>query len=192
MGIHSNLPEQIDAIMADLQKVVESQEKEGTTDSGTNPITSQSKVTQAPKMDSSDYMVAFSGQANSYCVGIVDMIDSTKISANMHERDWCKYYSIFLNSMSKILTEFGGVAVKNGGDSLLYYFPSTSNTKRKFGFFSCLECSFAMIEAHDIISKLVKKESLPSLNYRVSADYGKVEVIPINQLRAKYYDPLFG
>ena len=174
MVMDNNLPEQLDAIMSDLQKVVESQDKQSTTDSGINTITTQSSVTKSPKMETSDYMVAFSGQANSYCVGIVDMIDSTKISANMHERDWCKYYSIFLNSMSKILTEFGGVAVKNGGDSLLYYFPATSNTKRKFGFFSCLECSFAMVEAHDIISKLVKKESLPKLNYRVSADYGKV------------------
>ncbi|MDX1372420.1 MAG: adenylate/guanylate cyclase domain-containing protein [Nitrososphaeraceae archaeon] len=131
-------------------------------------------------MGVSDYMVAFSGHSQSYCIGFVDMVNSTKISSNLNEKDWCKYYAIFLNSMAKIIQRFGGQAIKNGGDSLLYYFPESSNPKSKFGFISCLECSLAMIEAHDYICAKVQNEGLPPLDYRVSADYGKVVLMESN------------
>jgi len=132
------------------------------------------------EMSTSDYMVAFSGLAKSYCVGLVDMANSTKISACMNEREWCRYYEIFLNSMATILPKFGGAVIKNQGDSLLYYFPESSNSQRKYGFLSCLECSLAIIESHDSICKRLEKENLPCLNYRVSADYGKVVIMNSN------------
>jgi len=61
------------------------------------------------EMSTSDYMVAFSGLAKSYCVGLVDMANSTKISANMNEREWCRYYEIFLNSMATIFQSLGAL-----------------------------------------------------------------------------------
>ena len=127
-------------------------------------------------MKNSDYMVAFSGLSKSYCVGIVDMVDSTKISADMNELEWGKYYEIFLNSMAKIIPRFGGAVIKNQGDSLVYYFPESSKA-RKFGFMSCIECSLSMIDEHGIICNNLKKEGLPCLNYRISADYGKVVIM---------------
>ena len=130
-------------------------------------------------MKVTDYMVAFSGLAKSYCVGIVDMVNSTKISADMNEMEWCKYYEIFLNSVSKILPRFGGFVIKNQGDSLLYYFPESSKNT-KYGFMSCLECSLSILENHDLICNNLKTEGLPCLDYRVSADFGKVVVMNSN------------
>jgi len=130
-------------------------------------------------MATSDYMVAFSGLANSYCVGIVDMVDSTKISSKMNEIEWSQYYELFLNSMGRILPRFGGVVIKNQGDSLLFYFPESSKST-KYGFMSCLECSLAIIEEHDTICEDSKKQGLPCLNYRVSADYGRVVMMKSN------------
>jgi class 3 adenylate cyclase len=124
-------------------------------------------------------MVAFSGLSKNYCIGIVDMVDSTKISAEMTEIGWSKYYEIFLNSMAKILPRFGGAVIKNQGDSLLYYFPDSSKTT-KYGFMSCIECSLSMIDEHDIICENLKKEGLPCLNYRISADYGRVVIMKSN------------
>jgi len=135
---------------------------------------------QNEKMSSSDYIVAFSGLTKSYCIGLVDMADSTKISANMNEKEWCRYYEIFLNSIATILPKFGGAVIKNQGDSLLYYFPESSNPQRKYGFLSCLECSLAIIDAHDLICRKLELENLPCLNYRVSADYGKVAIMNTN------------
>jgi len=47
-----------------------------------------------------DYLVAFSSQLHSYCVGCVDMVNSTKISASIPANKLSGYYEIFLNSMS--------------------------------------------------------------------------------------------
>jgi class 3 adenylate cyclase len=118
--------------------------------------------------------VAFSGMAKSYCIGLVDICDSTKISANMNEKEWASYYSFFLNTMAKIIPRYGGVPLKNGGDSLLYYFPESAKPRRKYGFTSCIECSLNMLESHDSICENLVKEGLPCLNYRVSSDFGKV------------------
>jgi len=139
------------------------------------------KETSQPyqKMDSPDYMVAFSGLAKSYCVGIVDMVDSTKISAEMNEMEWCRYYEIFLNSMAKILPRFGGRVIKNQGDSLLYYFPESSKA-RKYGFMSCIESSLSMVEERDAICETLEREGLPGVDYRVSVDYGKVVIMKSN------------
>ena len=134
---------------------------------------------EKPTMNNSDYMVAFSGLAKSYCVGIVDMVNSTKISSEMNELEWAKYYEFFLNSMGKILPKYDGVVIKNQGDSLLYYFPESAKGT-KYGFMNCVEGSFAIIEAHDIICKNLKQVGLPCVDYRVSADYGRVVIMKSN------------
>jgi class 3 adenylate cyclase len=137
---------------------------------------------EEPEKNKQDYMVAFSGSSQSYCIGMVDIVNSTKISANLHEREWCKYYVIFLNSMTKILRRFGAIPIKNGGDSLLYYFPESADPKKKFGFIGCLECNLAMTESHQLFSEAVEMQGLPSLNYRVSSDFGKVVIMEPNSL----------
>jgi adenylate cyclase len=141
------------------------------------------------EMKSSDYLVAFSGLAKSYCIGIVDMCNSTTISAGMNEKEWSQYYSIFLNSMAKMIPKFGGVALKNGGDSLMFYFPESSKPRRKFGFICCIECSLNMLEAHDSINETLKKEGLPNLDYRISSDFGKVVLMKAENSR---YSDLIG
>jgi class 3 adenylate cyclase len=131
------------------------------------------------KMATPDYLVAFSGLAKNYCIGIVDMVSSTKISAEMNEFEWCRYYEIFLNSMAKILPRFGGKVIKNQGDSLLYYFPESSKATQ-FALTSCIESALAMKKEHEKINEILKKERLPKMNYRISLDYGKVVIMNSN------------
>jgi len=95
----------------------------------------------------------------------------------LNQEKMSKYYEIFLNSMANIVEKFGGFVIKNIGDSLLYYFPESSNSSKRFGFLSCIESSLTMIDSHELINNKVKNEDLPTLNYRVSADYGKVTII---------------
>ena len=87
---------------------------------------SENFATIHSSMNISDYMVAFSGQTNSFCVGIVDMVESTKISARLPVGKLGKYYQIFLNTMADTLSRFGGRVIKNIGDSLLFYFPASA------------------------------------------------------------------
>ncbi len=131
-------------------------------------------------MSTSDYLVAFSGQTQNYCVGMVDMANSTKMAATLGTVKISRYYQIFLNSMSKILSRFGGSVIKNIGDCLLYYFPESSKANKKFGFMSCLECGLSMIENHSTICKELTQNDLPCVDYRVSADYGSVILMRAN------------
>ena len=135
---------------------------------------------ERPDMSTSDYLVAFSGQTQNYCVGMVDMVNSTKMAATLGATKITIYYQIFLNSMSKILSRFGGFVIKNIGDCLLYYFPESSKARKKFGFMSCLECGLAMIENHNPICDALRRSNLPCVDYRVSADYGSVVLMRAN------------
>lgn len=130
-------------------------------------------------MSTSDYLVAFSGHTKNLCVGLVDMVDSTKISASLSVGKITQYYQIFLNTMGKVINRFGGVVIKNIGDSLLYYFPESSSG-RKFGFMCTLEAGLAMIDAHDMICLQTKNHNLPCINYRISCDFGPVVIMKSN------------
>lgn len=57
---------------------------------------------ESQTMNVSDYLVAFTTQSHSYCVGCVDMVNSTKISASLSTYKLSLYYETFLNSMAKI------------------------------------------------------------------------------------------
>jgi len=128
------------------------------------------------------YVVNFLETSQSYCVGLVDIVNSTQISASLTQHKLSKYYEVFLNSMAQIIEKFGGFVIKNIGDSLLFYFPDSSKSSKGYDFKNCLECGLTMIEEHENINKILKKEKLPSLNYRISADYGGVSIMKINVL----------
>ena len=133
-----------------------------------------------PEITSSDYLVSFSSQSKSYCVGMVDMVNSTKITHQMSNEKIAQYYQIFLNSMGSVLGRFGGVVIKNIGDSLLYYFPESSKQKGKYDFMNCIEANLAIIEEHTAISNKLIECALPPLDYRVSTDYGPCMIMKSN------------
>ena len=63
---------------------------------------SPDEANENQSLDPSNYLVAFSTNPQRYCVGLVDMVDSTKISASIRPEKISRYYQIFLNSMAKI------------------------------------------------------------------------------------------
>ena len=70
-----------------------------------------------------DLLLEFSENKQNCCVGIIDIVNSTKIAANLSDEDISNFYSIFINFMASIIIEFQGVVIKNIGDALLFYFP---------------------------------------------------------------------
>lgn len=129
---------------------------------------------------SSEYLVSFLTQPSSYCVGIVDMVNSTKISAQIGPLRASRYYQVFLNSMSKIISEFSGSVIKNVGDCLIYYFPKSGHSDTKYDFTICIECGLAMIKSQKHLSEQLASEGLPGIDFRVSADYGSVLIMKSN------------
>jgi len=120
-----------------------------------------------------DEYVRFSGRTESYCIGFVDVVDSTKFAAKIHPSKLGTYYSIFLNHMSRIAKKFGAVVVKNMGDSILFYFPLPVNEKTLE---QIIRCGMKMVEERCSINKKLFQEKLPSISYRISLDYGTVSM----------------
>ena len=61
-------------------------------DSENYSLASESDNALKPNMNSSDYLVAFSGNTQNYCVGLVDMVNSTKIAATLGNGKISEYY----------------------------------------------------------------------------------------------------
>ena len=55
--------------------------------------------------------------------------------------------------MAAIARDFNSIIIKNTGDSLIYYFPETSDSANMSAFKPVLECGLTMIAVHPIKTK---------------------------------------
>jgi hypothetical protein len=73
--------------------------------------------------------ISFLDRSMNCCISIVEMINSTKITAEIfHRRKIGQYYSIFINTMAVLAKNHGAKIIKNAGDSLIFYFPESSDS----------------------------------------------------------------
>ena len=125
-----------------------------------------------------------------YCVCYIDMVDSTKVISEINKSNKiAQFYSIFLNSISIIIHKFAGKIMKNTGDGMIYYFPETSDHNNKSAFRNVIECGLTMMAAFRFINIRMHEMDLPDVNYRISADYGRLSIA--KSLTSQSYD-LFG
>jgi two-component system, OmpR family, response regulator ChvI len=121
--------------------------------------------------------ICFLPDSQNYCVCFVDMVDSTGTTAKISDHQKIRqYYSIFINTMAVLLRNYGGKIVKSAGDALIFYFPDSSDPADEAAFKDILECFTVMILARDIINAKLDAQNLLPVSYRISADYGRVEV----------------
>jgi two-component system, OmpR family, response regulator ChvI len=134
--------------------------------------------------------ICFLPNSQNYCVCFVDMVDSTSITAKISDHQKIRqYYSIFINTMAILVKNYGAKIVKNAGDALIFYFPDSSDSAQEAAFKDILECFTVMILARDIINAKLDAQNLPPVSYRISADYGRVEVATSTSSRT---EDLFG
>src|ERR687885_1172832 len=135
--------------------------------------------------------ISFSSKSQSYCVCFVSMIDSTETTFTISHPDKIRrYYSVFINTMAAIARSFDAKIIKNTGTSLVYYFPKTSNFDALSAFKDVIECGVTMMAANKVVNMKLKEEGLPPMHYKISADYGRVEVA--RSLSSPDTDDLFG
>ena len=135
--------------------------------SGSNRLTKESNQEQ----------INFINFTQQYCIGFIDIINSTQETAKIKDpKKLRKYYSLFLNSMSTILTQYHGKIIKNSGDNLFFYFPKTSNLSNQQALQNVFDCSTSMIKSNKPLNQELAEEDLPPINYRISMNYGLVEV----------------
>jgi class 3 adenylate cyclase len=123
--------------------------------------------------------ISFTGGSQSCCVCFIDIVDSTINTVEITNPQKIKtYYSVFINTMAALARDFDATVIKSTGDSIIYYFPKTADFSNNMSAFkSVFECGLTMISVNPIVNaKLQKEEGLPNLSYRISADYGRVEV----------------
>ena len=123
--------------------------------------------------------ISFTGGSQSCCVCFIDIVDSTINTVEITNPQKIKtYYSVFINTMAALARDFEATVIKSTGDSIIYYFPKTADSSNNMSAFkSVFECGLTMISVNPIVNaKLQKEEGLPNLSYRISADYGRVEV----------------
>ena len=120
--------------------------------------------------------ISFSGEVQNYCVCFIDIIGSTKISADLTPSQLSRYYELFLNAIALIARNFRAKVVKNAGDALIFYFDDTSDPNNVLKFKNVLDCGLTMGMASNTLNAKMLSEKLPPIQYRISADYGEVSV----------------
>ena len=137
-----------------------------------------------------DLLLKFSDSSIRCCVGIIDIIQSTKTTANLTDTEINDFYGIFINAVNKTIKKFNGVTVKNLGDGLLFYFPKMNdntvenhndiNKNQNTEFHNVIQCCMDICRQNNAINKKMEEKNLPSLNYRISITYGSISVAKVS------------
>jgi len=136
-------------------------------------------------LDTTPQDISFSGLRKNYCVSYVDLVNSTRIASQLSEGQIGTYYGVFLNSVAKIAKNFSAKIVKNVGDCLIYFFPKTSVSTDSIAFKQVIECGLTLLDARELINGQLYDQHLPTMDYRISADYGKLEMVKTSSARSK-------
>jgi class 3 adenylate cyclase/CheY-like chemotaxis protein len=121
--------------------------------------------------------IRFSGNSIKSCIGFIDLVDSTKNTITMDNLEYIrKYYSTFINSASEVVKSYSGKVIKNIGDCLLFYFPKTTDFKDMEVFRETIDCGFKILDERYIVNQELSKEHLPPFNYRITIDYGVLDL----------------
>jgi len=78
--------------------------------------------------------------------------------------------------MAHTLKKYNGRIIKNVGDGIISYFPLTNDTTNMGAFEDVVQCFFSQVDKCHEINSTLEKQGLPKISYRISADYGRVEV----------------
>ena len=134
--------------------------------------------------------VLFSNKSENYCICFIDIVGSTQITAKITPSEKVgKFYSTFINAVASIVKNHDGKIVKTVGDGVLFFFPGKSDIEDIEAFVDALECCLALISSRSTINSNLYEEKPPGISYRISAEYGRVEVAKSD--RSASYD-LFG
>lgn len=151
-------------------------------------MSSEQSLHKLREIEQLQFLLEYSDVPKTTVVCFIDLVDSTKIVSSIPHEKMVKYYEIFLNSIANMAESFNAKIIKNLGDSVLFYFPN--NEKRDLLYFeNCVDCCVNIMNRKNEINSVMKKEDLPNVNFRVSADYGE---ILLGKISTSYVDEIIG
>lgn len=135
--------------------------------------------------------VMFSNKSESYFISFVDIIGSSQITSTLYNSGKLKsFYTIFINEIADIVKNHGGKILKTVGDGVIFFFPETCMVENEEAFNLAIECLLHMVSSRDVINDKLHEQILVTVSYRISADYGKLEVARSGEINSSY--DLFG
>ena len=135
--------------------------------------------------------VTFSNKSECYCISMIDIVGSTQITSKLYNSGMIKkFYTVFINEIADIVKLHDGKILKTVGDGVIFFFPKTSAVENIEGFKQSLDCLLNMVSSRQNLNAKLHKEFLPDISYRISADYGKLEVAMSGEISSSY--DLFG
>ena len=135
--------------------------------------------------------VNFSSKSENFCISFIDIVGSTQITSNLYNRKKIEvFYTVFINEVADIVKKHNGKILKTVGDGVIFFFPETSNVENIKSFRDAIECLLNLVSSRSIINTNLQKEMLPGISYRISADYGMLEVAMSGETSSSY--DLFG
>lgn len=144
-----------------------------------------------PELDLKRNEVVFSNKSECYCISIIDIVGSTQITSKLYYSGKIKkFYTVFINEIADIVKHYDGRILKTVGDGVIFFFPQTSTIENIESFKQALACLLEMVSSRHVINAKLHKELLPDISYRISADYGKLEVAMSGEISNSY--DLFG
>jgi class 3 adenylate cyclase len=109
----------------------------------------------------------------------IDIVNSSENTKRLPSELVGEYYRAFIESVSDLIQEHGGFVLKNVGDCVIGFFLSSEYFLENHD--KAVLCGLTMHDMiiHSLNPYLVKKK-LPSIEYRISADFGTAKVIRVN------------
>jgi CheY-like chemotaxis protein len=124
-----------------------------------------------------DGQINFIDFRQNYCVGFIDIVDSTRQTYKIKEfQKLAKFYAIFINSVSSLIHQFDGKIVKSSGDGIFFYFPRTADSKNQKALKDVFDCAVCMVNSNKALNAELDQDNLPHIDYRISMDYGLTEI----------------
>lgn len=121
----------------------------------------------------------------------VDLGKSTIMSSNLKPDDFAKIIRVFSQEMAYVVEHYGGLVLKFVGDALIGYFLLTNMSRKTAIKIAC--CAYAMNNVIDqSVNPMLQEQQLPSLQIKISADFGENIVVRYGDEKKKSHVDIIG
>jgi len=149
------------------------------------------KETTVVHNTSATILHALEGKTVQLTIITIDIVNSSENTKKLSSELVGEYYRAFIESVSDLIQEHGGFVLKNVGDCMIGFFLSSEYFLENHD--KAVLCGLSMHDMiiHSLNPYFVKKK-LPSIECRISADFGTAKVIRVNSSGEYSAIDLFG
>ena len=107
----------------------------------------------------------------------IDIVDSSERTKQLSSKQVEYYYKTFIEKIAELIEQFGGYVLKNVGDCVIGFFPSSDSINENHD--TTVLCGLSAIEMIKNMNNDFTDKQLPPINCRVAADFGEARIVQI-------------